>query len=356
MENGVAAYEEPGTKGYLLANSDVRDAIERGEIVSAFAHWLEFGQSEGRAWPVAEASVKGEPQVVVDIADRIETRIQYLAHGIDRATHEGIEIGALNWPVFSHSEVNVKYVDFASKEELKRSGYASDRSKIVDVDYIWSGFGSLAASVGASECFDFAIASHVIEHVPNVLGWLRRIAEVLRLGGVFNLAIPDRRFTFDLRRRETSLAEWVEADLLDFATPSPRQIFDHLSQVRHVAPGEPWQMSKSGVDYAPMLGAERERVALEKMQQAMQTGRYLDIHCSVFTPATFMELFAGATRLGLINLCIDRLLATSPNSFEFYVSLRKPEMYSRLDLISHADRARDMLAAINRTAALQAGP
>ncbi|WP_369012339.1 methyltransferase domain-containing protein, partial [Escherichia coli] len=71
---------------------------------------------------------------------------------------------------------------------------------IVDVTHVWTGSGSLAAIVGGAGLFDYAIASHVIEHVPNVLGWFRGIYEVLKPGAVFNLAVPDRRYTFDVVR------------------------------------------------------------------------------------------------------------------------------------------------------------
>ena len=87
--------DEAASEAYLSANPDVRDAVEQGRIVSGFAHWLEFGNAEGRIWPATEeASPQAEPEVVVEFADRIEERDQYLTYGIDRIAHEGIEIGA----------------------------------------------------------------------------------------------------------------------------------------------------------------------------------------------------------------------------------------------------------------------
>ncbi len=52
---------------------------------------------------------------------------------------------------------------------------------------------------------DLLVASHVIEHVPDLITWLREIASVLKPTGQARLAIPDRRYTFDLLRVETQL-------------------------------------------------------------------------------------------------------------------------------------------------------
>ena len=59
---------------------------------------------------------------------------------------------------------------------------------------------------------DFVIASHVLEHLPFPLAALRQWYEVLRPGGVLLLKIPDKRYTFDLRRRRTPLQHLIAED------------------------------------------------------------------------------------------------------------------------------------------------
>lgn len=71
---------------------------------------------------------------------------------------------------------------------------------------------------------DFLIASHVLEHLPYPLKALRAWYDALAPGGVLLLKVPDKRFTFDVKRARTPLhhllnetpdqrhhyADWVE--------------------------------------------------------------------------------------------------------------------------------------------------
>lgn len=57
---------------------------------------------------------------------------------------------------------------------------------------------------------DFVIASHVIEHLVNPLLFLSRVHRLLRNGGQFYLAIPDKRAFFDRDRRRTPLRELID--------------------------------------------------------------------------------------------------------------------------------------------------
>lgn len=194
--------------------------------------------------------------------------------------------------------------------------------------------------IGNRPPFDYAIASHVIEHVPNVLGWLRGIHDVLRPGGTFNLAIPDRRCTFDLRRHPSTLGELVEADLMGFACPSVRQMFDHCVTAVALQPGEPWRSDVDPDRVPPLSGDLAMRFAFEQSRQIASDGRYFDSHCWVFTPKSFLDLLRGATELGLVPFVLGEFQPTEAGEFEFFATLRRPfagpatldEMLAAIDL------------------------
>jgi hypothetical protein len=141
------------------------------------------------------------------------SRATLLTLGANPAAQKGLEFGALNNPVVRPEHGDIRFVDYTTTEGLRARPHADtiDKSAIVNVDYIWPGSGSLAEVINTGELFDYAIASHVIEHVPNIVGWCFGIADVLTSGAVFNLAIPDKRYTFDVRRKLTTLGEVVEA-------------------------------------------------------------------------------------------------------------------------------------------------
>ncbi len=78
------------------------------------------------------------------------------------------------------------------------------------------------------------VASHVIEHVPDFVGFLAEVDGVLRVGGRLGLVVPDRRYTFDFLRRTSSLSEIIDCHLRQSRRPTPGQIFDYVSNVGKV--------------------------------------------------------------------------------------------------------------------------
>lgn len=59
---------------------------------------------------------------------------------------------------------------------------------------------------------DFVIASHVLEHMPFPLTALRAWYQVLAPGGALLLKIPDKRYTFDVKRKRTELQHLIDED------------------------------------------------------------------------------------------------------------------------------------------------
>src|SRR6478672_6008212 len=154
-----------------------------------------------------------------------------LLEGLDLAHSRGVEIGPLHAPLVAKTDGEVIYVDHADTAAL-RVKYAHDPivgdvSRIVDVDAIW-GAQSLAECLGARAPVDYVIASHVLEHVPDLISWLHEVRSILSPNGRLNLALPDRRFTFDYLRRESGLADALNAYLLKPRTPTPLAILDDI--------------------------------------------------------------------------------------------------------------------------------
>ena len=116
----------------------------------------------------------------------------------------GIEIGALYNPTVPKEDGwNVISVDHDTMEGLlvayAGNPYVSAGS-LQPVDVVWNhGLLSAALKNGgyAVGCFDYIVASHVIEHFPDLLGTLMDFEKILAEGGVLSLAVPDQRYCFD---------------------------------------------------------------------------------------------------------------------------------------------------------------
>jgi SAM-dependent methyltransferase len=217
----------------------------------------------------------------------------------------------------------VFYVDHASRQDLAAK-YANDPNvadvaRIVEVDFIW-GANSLRQAIPAHLSFDYVVASHVIEHVPDVIGWLREVSEVLNPGGMLCLAIPDRRYTFDHLRQLTTLADLVDGHLQGYRRPTPRQVFDYCYNTIKVDASEAW---KPGFDPSPGEHSHSAKSALAHALLSLKEERYIDVHCSVFTSDSFLDLMKRLFPLELIDFKIASFFPPDPGSIEFFVILQK---------------------------------
>ena len=281
-------------------------------------------------------------------------RKQHILARIDPATQHGLEIGALCRPIVPLSAGRIEYVDHLSTEDLRRK-YAADPNVAVDqlvpVSYVW-GASTLPEAVG-DQRFDYVIASHVVEHVPDPIGWFHEIAAVLKPGGVLSLVIPDKRWTFDCRREATSVAAMIESYFEGHRRPTIRHFVDHFGEVAAV-PGpvttpDLWQ-GKVSFHEIPLAHPEFfesfGEAGLRAHFDAFRKGAYQDAHCSVFTPYSFMRILAVLARLGLIEFRVANFEDTPTGDIEFFVTLEK--VAEKFDI---AGRAKAILASLPQISA-----
>jgi predicted SAM-dependent methyltransferase len=113
----------------------------------------------------------------------------------------GIEIGAFNNPLKVPSDVRVQYVDFKRSEELLESHPNLSAKQITAPDIVTDG-EKLTGIEDQSQ--DFVIANHFLEHCEDPIGTIESFLRVIKRDGILYLAIPDKRFTFDVRRPLTT--------------------------------------------------------------------------------------------------------------------------------------------------------
>ena len=147
---------------------------------------------------------------------------------------EGIEIGASHMPIeVDKTCCSVRYVDRLNEGEIDQNFPELRESTLVPVDVICDVVND-GLSPFADGSLDFAIASHLLEHVPNPLGFIQECHRVLRAGGYLYLGIPDKEFTFDRDRKRTPLAHLIadfragaraidEEHLVDYLTKAAKE-------------------------------------------------------------------------------------------------------------------------------------
>lgn len=119
---------------------------------------------------------------------------------------EGLEIGAMNLPLHLKKGTRIKYLDRCSKLESEKI-FPDFAGKLVDVDII--GDGETLDNI-PDEAFDFIIGNHFIEHCQNPVSTIENMLRVIKTGGYIFMAIPDKRYTFDINRSITPTEHFIK--------------------------------------------------------------------------------------------------------------------------------------------------
>lgn len=249
-------------------------------------------------------------------------RVTRLLDGIDVRDAVGLEIGPLDRPIVSRRNgVQVFYLDINSTEEL-RARFAGDggvsEADICEIDYPTHGrpLGEVV-----DRRFDYILASHVFEHIPDPIRWLQELSTVLNPGGVVAMAIPDRRFTFDAIRPPTSIGEILDAYYSGKRRPSFADVFDQNYYWRTVQPAALWKRKTSAIELPATNTLE---VALGGARTLSDPDLYIDVHCNIVSDREFREFWEVVGRLGLSNLSLKRFFPTEYGENEFIVHLQAP--------------------------------
>jgi len=237
-----------------------------------------------------------------------------------------LEIAPFHRPALRKGAFDVDYVDYTTTEDLRRKAPAGvSPDSVCEVDFIWQPGRRLRDCVPDGKQYDFACASHVMEHVPNVLDWVQQILDVLKPGAVLQLALPEKDGCFDVFRRTTDFSEMLQTWVLETHTPTAGQIYDFLSHNVAVPPDEPGAPATAR-PFGPAPAIEKytryysDDAAFHFAMKHFEEDTYMDTHCSVFTPESLVSAFSTAQRLGILNI---EIAAPISGWREFFVAFRK---------------------------------
>lgn len=265
----------------------------------------------------------------------MDRRQKALRH-IDKAGF-GVEIGPSHSPLAPKREgYQVQVIDHMSRAQLvaKYTGHNVNLDNIEEVDFVWSG-QSFADLTGRPKHYDWAIASHVIEHTPDLIGFLNDCDSLLKDQGVLSLVIPDKRYCFDHYRPITGLARIIDSHYRQDKIHSPGTAAEYFLNVVSRNGQIAWAAGMDG----PLRFVHSLDDAVSNMRRVLQDKLYLDLHSWCFTPHSFRLIIHDLCSLGLIALREIDFFPTA--GCEFFVTLGRSGKgigFSRQELLDEIAR------------------
>jgi SAM-dependent methyltransferase len=234
-----------------------------------------------------------------------------------------------NWaPLVLESDLleegTIQYCDrmpseWLSDREKNNPGRVSYNLEVMENDFVWTP-GLPLKSCTAKE-FDYVISSHVVEHVPDLLGHLIEVASVLKHGGEYVFVIPNARGTGEYFRRLSEESDVIEHFFRGGDRTSPGQNWDYL---RKIIKFDGTSMSEKNI------GAfVRHHTDQEAIQDVLRCFKeYVDVHCWVFNRESFLTLIDSLGTLKLMPFRVSQFadsghLTADGEPVEFVICLKK---------------------------------
>ena len=161
---------------------------------------------------------------------------------------QGLEIGPSHNPVAPKKKgYKVHIIDHMDREQLiaKYQEHKVNLKNIEDVDFVWSG-ESYAELTGKRDFYDWIIASHLIEHTPDLITFLNDCDEILKDDGVLSLVIPDKRYCFDHYRPITGLSKIIDSYFNQNRIHTPGTVAEYYLNVVAKAGDIAWNSNTPG--------------------------------------------------------------------------------------------------------------
>jgi SAM-dependent methyltransferase len=145
---------------------------------------------------------------------------------------------------------------------------------------------------------DFVIANHVLEHCRNPIGALTSMLRVVRPGGIVFLAVPDKRYSFDVDRPVTSY-EHVKRDYIE---------------------GPDWSDHEHYQEWVRLVLKSDAKISREPIERLRAD--YADIHFHAWTQTELIGLLLNLQRDFGLQFEVEMI---AKNGLELVIVLRRPE-------------------------------
>ena len=260
----------------------------------------------------------------------------------------GLEIGAGCKPLVSKKGGwNVKVVDHATQDMLRdkyRGHYQADIEQIEEVDIVWNSKAlHNCVSLEQHHRFDYCIASHLVEHIPDLLTFFHSMEILLKPSGILSLAVPDKRFSFDAFKPISTTADILQAHTHRHLASrhSAKTVFENVAY--NVTSGEARCWPQEPINELGIFSPFAETQEIFDSVVDDPSSPYSDCHAWYFTPSSFRLIITELRALGRTKFAVKELLPSQ--GAEFYVHMQ---------LDSHTDAAKELPSNEQRLALMYA--
>lgn len=218
-----------------------------------------------------------------------------------------LEIGAQAQPTLSKDEYNISFLDYVTREEQRQYCQSSDDfERVPETDILVKNDKYTSFT---TDTYDLIIANHVIEHVSCVITWLRELESMLNENGLLFLTIPDKKFSFDKYRQDTTFPHLV-SDFFQGGMTSDRE---HMLDIFIN-----YDMTYVGKSFDPV-----SRMDIQKLKENFDREPFIGLHRHVFQGETFLNRIIKPILISqFLNMSIVNYFPTG-DCGEFSVILRK---------------------------------
>jgi SAM-dependent methyltransferase len=228
-------------------------------------------------------------------------RQSFLNGLLDVSASKGLELGACDLPTVPPNLGRCSFADVRSADALI-SMWNLVAEDVVPVRFLIDPRSRLDDQIG--ERFDYVIACHVLEHIPNPIGCIEELSRLLRPGGQIVLAIPDKRSTPDALRPSTTIEHLLG---------------DHFDGCRYPAVEHIMEFAKYWVDEVKTMST----AAAYRWAQSNYRSGQADVHCHVWTDEEFFHQIEQLMEGDILNGLRIAARERTPEGYnEFTIALR----------------------------------
>ncbi len=250
----------------------------------------------------------------------------YIRSKILKKNDRILEFGPLIRPIVDKKDYpNIFFADVRSTEDIMKlytssdymqaTGIDVDINSVAEIDYVIN--KSYAETFKDKEKFDVVYLSHVIEHMPDIVFFLKDVANILKKNGKLILLYPDARYCFDHFRNGTTFVDAYDVYMSE--EKNKKAVFDFTYNVVHENSPEFFWGSDDVVEILPK---NNFKDAAKTYDSAGHNDLPDDVHFWPFSDYQFVKFLYDMDRAGMLDFDISFFHETQINTQEFMIVLK----------------------------------